>query len=308
MLRRVRSKWITVLAGAIAAVVLISVAIGLTSPDGTVGDKAKPSAAATHTTPSPNPTTSPPTPSAKPAKPTAARAPVSVRGPWPGHPASVTEDGDSVDWCPAVRTTGAAEAEDVFGKAAVDKAACAAVRFIFGKRYSRLAIPRRSYDAQDLDFVLPALAPSTVDAFRPRINAFVAYPDSVDVRDELGLIAFRGEGTPPGAAHTSAGAGRVFYGKAYSTNGYRDRAVWINPTWSKVAISVDRSKAEPRIVATLDASAAVPVFNPAERRDDMLTVPTRALLYLRREGGTTWKIGGWRITSGAYDYARLTVR
>src|SRR5690242_19532317 len=131
MLRRVRSKWITVLAGAIAAVVLISVAIGLTSPDGTVGDKAKPSATATRTTPSPSPTTttSPPTPSAKPAKPTAARAPVSVRGPWPGHPASVTEDGDSVDWCPAVRTTGAAEAEDVFGKAAVDRAACAAVRF-----------------------------------------------------------------------------------------------------------------------------------------------------------------------------------
>ncbi|WP_157413014.1 hypothetical protein [Aeromicrobium sp. Root236] len=306
-----RSKWITVLAGAIAAVVLISVAIGLTSPDGTVGDKAEPSATATRTTPGPTPAPSSPTTSAKPtepARPTAARAPLSVRGPWPGHPGSVTEDGDTVDWCPAVRTTGAAEAEAVFGKAAVDRAACTAVRFIFGKRYSRLAIPRRSYDAQDLDFVLPALAPSTVDAFRPRINAFVAYPDSVDVRDELGLIAFRGEGTPSGAAHTSAGAGRVFYGKAYSTNGYRNRAVWINPTWSKVAISVDRSKAEPRIVATLDASAAVPVFNPAERRDDMLTVPTHALLYLRQDGGQAWKIGGWRITSGTYDYARLTVR
>jgi hypothetical protein len=207
-----------------------------------------------------------------------------------------------------VRTTGAAEAEEVFGSAAVDRAACAAVRFVFGKRYSRLAIPRDSYAAKDLDFVLPSLAASTVDAYRPRISTFVAYPDSVDARDELGLVVLRGEGTPAGAEHTSAGNGRVFYGKAYSADGYRGRAAWINPTWSKVTISVDRSKAEPRIVATLDASAAVPVFNTAERRDDMLTVPTRATFFMRRDNGSAWKIGGWRITSGTYDYARLKLK
>ena len=310
MLTRVRSKWITVLAGLIAAVVLVSVAIGLNTPDGSVtdSDAAKPSATATTaTTPSPTPTASTTSPSAKPARPTAARAPESVRGPWPGHPDSVTVSGNSVDWCPAARTTGAAEAVEAFGKAAVDDAACAAVRFIFGKRYSRLAIPRDSYDAQDLDFVLPALASSTTDAFRPRVNAFIAYPDGVDVREELGLVVFRGEGTPAGARHTSAGNGRVFYGTAYSADGYRGRAVWINPRWSKVAISVDRSKAEPRLVAVLDASAAVPVFNPAEQRDDMLTVPTHAMFFLRKEG-SSWKIGGWRFAGGAYDYARLAVR
>ncbi|KAA1394401.1 hypothetical protein [Aeromicrobium ginsengisoli] len=305
-----RSKWITVLAGLIATVVLVSVVIGLTSPDGSVtdGDTAKPSATATTaTTPSPTPTATTPSPPAKPARPTAARAPASVRGPWPGRPDSVTLDGDRVDWCPAVRTTGATEAVEVFGKAAVDDAACAAVRFIFGKRYSRLAIPRDSYDAQDLDFVLPALASSTTAAFRPRVDAFVADPDSLDVREELGLVVLRGDGTLAGATRTSAGSGRVFYGTAYSADGYRDRAVWINPRWSKVAISVDRSKAEPRIVAVLDAAAAVPVFNPAERRDDMLTVPTHAMFFLRKEG-SSWKVGGWRITSGTYDYARLTLR
>lgn len=299
MLCAVRSQWITMLAGVIAAVVLVSVVIGLTTPDGKVGDhEVRISTAKT-------PTASPTTPDAKPS---VERAPATVAGAWPGRPETATATGSAIDWCPAVRTTGAADAEQLFGKAEVDKAACAAVEFVFGKRYSQLSIPRDSYDAEDLDFVLPALASSTVDAYRPRINTFVADPDSVDARDELGLVVLRGEGTPAGAKHASAGNGRVFYGEAFSTNGYRGRAAWINPTWSKVAISVDRSKAEPRIVATLDASAAVPVFNTAERRDDMLTVPTHATFFLRRDGGTAWKIGGWRITSGTYDYSRLKLQ
>ena len=40
----------------------------------------------------------------------------------------------------------------------------------------------------------------------------------------------------------------------------------------------------------------------------MLTVPTHAILYLRRDGGTAWKVGGWQITSGPYDYARLKLK
>ena len=42
----------------------------------------------------------------------------------------------------------------------------------------------------------------------------------------------------------------------------------------------------------------MPVFNTAERRDDLLTVPTRALFYLRQEAGKDWVMGGWRCTSG----------
>lgn len=289
------------LAGVIAAVVLISVAIGLTSPDGTVGDPdvTTPTAGGT-----PNPSSTAP---ARP-KATAARAPASVEAVWPGRPDAVSGGGSKVDWCQGVRTTGAVEAEQVFGKAAVAKAACTAVRFVFDKRYTRFAIPRKSYDAKDLDFVLPTLTSPTVDAYRPRIDRFVANPDSTDARDALGVVVFRGEGTPAGAKHTSAGRDRVFYGKAYSSSGYRNRAAWINPTWSKVAIRVDRTKIEPRIVATLDASAAIPVFNTASRRHDMLTVPTHATFFLRPGGGTKWKIGGWDITSGKHRYARLTLR
>jgi hypothetical protein len=299
MLSAVRSMWVTMLAAAIAAVVLISVVIGLTSPDGKVGDdQATPTARTTAPT-KPEPTV---------ATPRAERAPMSVDGTWPGRPDAVTETGDSsVNWCPAVRTSGAGEAEREFGKAAVDAAACAAVGFVFDKLYSRLALPRRSYDAGDLDFVLPMLAPSTVNAYRPRIATFVACPDSVNARDAIGLVLFRGEGTRAGAPHASAGHGRVFYGKAFSTAGYRERAAWINPTWSKVKISVDRSKAQPRIVTILDTSAAVPVFNTAKRRHDMLTVPTHATFFLRRDNGRSWKVGGWRITSGTYAYARLAI-
>ena len=302
MLSGVRSKWVTMFAGVIAAVVLVSVMIGLTSPDGTVdGDQAKTAAEA----PAPTPT-SPPSRSTPEASPV--RAPSAVSGTWPGRPKAATEDGGStVDWCPAVRTSGAAEARKVFGKAAVDKAACAAVRFVFDKRYSRLALPRRSYDAKDLDFVLPALAPTTVVTYRSRISAFVANPDSSGIREALGLVLLRGEGTQTRDAHASAGSGRVFYGKAFSTDGYRGRAAWINPTWSKVRISVDHSKVEARIVATLDATAAVPVFNTTERRDDMMTVPTHARFFLRRDSGK-WEIGGWQITSGDLDYTRLALK
>ncbi|WP_162891313.1 hypothetical protein [Aeromicrobium sp. A1-2] len=301
-----RSKGITILAGVIAAVVLVSLTIGLASPDGSVGEgqRATPSAVLAPATASPSPTPTATTPT--PAGPTADRAPESVQGIWPGRSDAVAVDGKTVDWCPAVRTSGAAEAVAVFGKAAVREAACTAVRFVFEQRYSRLSLPRTSYAAKDLDFVLTALAPVTVSTYHPRVAHFVACPNCQSARDALGLVLFRGAGTTAGASHASAGRGRVFYGKAYGTAGYRGRAVWVNPTFSKVAIRVDRSKAMPRIIATLEASAAVPVFNSSARRDDMLTVPTRAVFILRREG-KAWKLGGWDIHSGAFAYAALAI-
>lgn len=308
MLSAVTSKWITILAGVIAAVVLVSVAIGLASPDGSVGDQ--PTTAAGSPFPSKAATTTP-APPAKTKEPTqavAALAPASLSKPWPGRPRATKVKDDDVDWCPAVRTEGANEAIAIFGQKSVDAAACAAVRFVFEQRYSRLSLPRRSYDAEDFDFVLPALTSSTArEIYRPRVDSFIAHPDNRSTREALGLVLLRGEGTPAGAKHASAGQGRVFYGKAYSTRGYRDRAAWINPTWSKVTIRVDRSKADPRIVASLNASAAMPVFNPAEKRADMLTVPTTSTFFLRHEGGTTWKVGGWNIHTGASEYAKLTV-
>lgn len=309
MLSTVRSPWITLLAGIIAAVVLLSVAIGLASPDGSVGiDDAR----ATPTTSGrPTPSASPkPSAAPKPKEPTptADLAPVSVRGPWPGRPRATKVDGSKVDWCPAVRTRGAGEADRVFGKAAARRAACAAVEFVFDQRYSRLALPRRSYDAKDLDFVLRSLTPSTAAAYRTRVAAFVGDPGNAHGRDELGLVLFRGEGTSAGARHAAAGNGHVFYGKAYTTSGYRNRAVWINPTWSRVTISVDRSKSRPRILATLQASAAIPVYDTGERRDDMLTVPTEAAFFLSLHDMKSWRIDGWTITRRPYDYGTLAVQ
>jgi hypothetical protein len=304
MLSAVKSKWITALAGVITAVVLASVAIGLASPDGSVGDH-EDATSSPSTKVASSPSTTPAAPSPRPH---AGRAPSSVRKPWPGRPGATTVRGSTINWCPAVRTSGAGEAERIFGKAAVRKAACTAVRFVFDKRYSRLSLPRDSYAPEDLDFVLPALAPATVAAYRPRIDTFLASSDSVAAGEALGLVLFHGAGTTSGAKHAAAGHGRVFYGKAFSTAGYKHRAVWVNPTWSRVGISVDHSKAEPRIMATLDASAAVPVFNPSARRDDMMTVPTHAKFFLRSGPGQSWKIGGWTITSGTYDYTPLRLK
>jgi hypothetical protein len=301
----VKTRWLTVFAGVVTAIVLVSVAMGFANPDGSVGDK--PSASRT---PNPSSTqssapTETPTPTADP--PSAERAPASVNGVWPGHPAAATVVGDKVNWCPAVHITGADEARRTFGAEAVDAAACDAVRFVFEQRYSRLSIPRKSYQRSSFDFVWPALSSVTASqVYRPRIDAFVANPGSVAARNALGLVLLRGAGTSDG--HTSAGVGRVYYGKAYTADGYLDRAVWINPRWSKVAISVDRSLATPRIAAKLTAEASIPVFNPDEKRDDMLTVATSATYYLRHGGGTKWSIGGWTVTTKILDFAPLSVK
>lgn len=301
-----RTKWLTAFAGAVTAVVVVSIAMGFATPDGSVGNKptaSRTSTASSTATPSTTPTTD------KPAG--DALAPASVSGVWPGRPAAATLTGTSVNWCPAVKTTGSGEARRVFGDKAVDAAACAAVRFVFEKRYSPLSIPRQSYKRSSFDFVLKSLSAETASGvYRPRVDAFVANPGSLSARDALGLVLLRGDGTSGG--HTSAGSGRVYYGKAYTTDGYRGRAVWINPKWSKVAISVDRSLATPRIAATLTAKASLPVFNPSADRDDMLTVATSATYYLRHGGGTptstkNWSIGGWTVTTNTVGFAPLKV-
>ncbi|MET0952790.1 MAG: hypothetical protein ABWX57_05860 [Aeromicrobium sp.] len=298
------SKWITVLAGAIAAVVTFSVVVGLASPDGSVGDDTPTSATVAPSSSAPSSVTPPPSPAAD--RPTAARAPAAVEPRWAGRPAATTVKGSRVDWCPAVRMTGAAEAERVFGRPATRAAACVAVRFVLDRHYSRISLPRRSYATGDLDFVLPALSDPAAATYRSRIARFVAAPGDTAARAGLGLVLLRGVRT---AGHADAGRGRVFYGPAFTTTGYRGRSVWINPTWSRVSIRVDWAKATPRIVATLTASAAVPVFNTVRVTDDMMTVPTHATLILRHQGGRSWRIGGWdTLTTGPSTYARLDVR
>lgn len=297
MLSAMSSAWMKVTVGTVVVVALGSVLIGLASPDGSVGEATEPvnrgpraTAAAT-----PDDASSPDL------------APAAVAGTWPGLPAGATVSGTDVDWCGAVTTTGASEAEQVFGREAVDAAACTAVSFVLDRRYSRLSLPRDTYEASDFDPVLPTLDPATVAAvYRPRIASFVADSRASDAGEQLGLVLFTAPDTPKDAPRASAGRGHVFYGPAFTTDGYRDRAAWINPRWSSVAISVDRSASRPRIRAQLTASAAVPVYSTVSRRDAMLTIPTRATFVLRG-AGSTWRINGWTISRGNGTYAPLAV-
>lgn len=298
-----KSKWVMALACAVAVVVTASVSIGLTSPDGSMDGVDR--VARSSIAPSPTPTTTPHRAESVATGPSAELAPAAVRGVWPGRPESVRIKGRSIDWCPAVRTTGAAEAEQIFGAEAVDAAACAALDFVFAHRYSRLSLPRRSYRVSDFNGTLDALTVATAQTYRQRLGRFIASPDCSDAREALGLVLLRGEVS---RGHTVAGDGRIFYGPAWTTRGYRDRAAWINPTWTTVAISVDRAKAEPRIVASFDAAASLPVFDPASKSDQMMTIETAATLYLRAQDDKSWRVGGWTsLSTGAATFRPLKV-
>lgn len=300
------SKWVMALAVAIAVVVTASVSIGLASPDGSMGPVTRPSmpTVTTSTTPSPVATTAAPVDPVE-TGPTADLAPAAARGVWPGRPDSVRVDGRAADWCPAVRTKGAAEAVQIFGAEAVDAAACAAVSFVLDQRYSRLSLPRHSYELSDFDGPVNALTAATGQVYRQRISTFIADPGCRDAREALGLLLLHGEAA---GRHSSAGEGRIFYGPALTTRGYRGRAAWINPTWSTVSIHVDLAKAEPRIVATFDASAAMPVFDTATKSDQMMTIATSATLYMRHQGQQNWRVGGWTsLATGAVTYGPLKV-
>jgi hypothetical protein len=311
MLIAVRSRATRLVIGVVAVVALGSIALGLASPDGSVdvGDapRSTPTATPSTATPSTASSSTSPTPSRRPARPARGPdlAPASASGTWPGAPRGVVGADGGIDWCRAVTTSGASEAVAVLGRDAVDAAACAAVRFVFEHRYSRLSLPRRTYAPADFDDVLPALDPRTVtDVYRPRIARFVADPGSKDAGEQLGLVLFTARDTPHGADHASAGAGHVFYGPAFSAKGYADRAAWIDPTWSTVAIGLDRSTTPPRIEARLTASASMPVWSVTARRHAVLTVPTTATFVLRDANGD-WRISGWTISRGPVGYGRL---
>lgn len=279
------TRTVAVVAVLVMAALGLSVAIGLTAPDGKIGDGA--TAAPTQR---PSATAEAPEPAA-----TSDLAPESVSGVWPGRPTAANVDGSDVDWCPAVTTKASDEAVRQFGQSRVEAAACAAVSFVFDHRYSRLSLPRSTYDRADFEAVLPTLSRSTVDTYyRSRIAAYVSSPSDAGAK-QLGLVLLR-----------SAGSDHEFYGPADSTDGYDGRALWINPRWSTVAVGVDRTKATPRLTAQLTAQASVPVFATDAGRDDMLTVPTSATFLLRQERDR-WVIGGWTIDSGPSTLDPLAV-
>lgn len=312
MLSPVRTRWLTLLAGFIVSLTVLSVVIGLTSPDGDVDAPATPSPSAPATPPADEEPAEPgATPTPDPADPPDERAPEQTRGLWPGLPAGVAVDETRVRWCTGVTTDATPAARQVFGDEAVTDTACAAVELLFTHRYSRLAVPTTGYTVADFEALGDALTPSTwSNVYLPRVQRLVSNPDDPAARRDLGVMLFRGTGTPSDAAHASAGQGRVFYGEAFTTDGYDDRAVWINPRWSDVRASVDLAQVQPRLRIDLEASAAVPVWDPASGQHEMLTVPTTATLYYLvtdgKEGGRAL-VDSWQLTTGRYVYTPLTV-
>lgn len=294
-----RSRVITAVAATVLVVVGCAVALGLTAPDGSVRGATAPNVVTSRTTPTPTATTPSPTsePTETASEPSADLAPAEVSGVWPGRPSAAKVDGDDIDWCGAVKVSASNGATSTFGAEQTKAAACAAVSFVFDERYSRRSLPRSSYKKSDFDSALAAFAQATGSAvYRPRIAAFVAHPTTTN-GENLGLVMLRGR----------PGSGYRFYGPKNTAKGYADRAIWINPTWSTVKVTLDTSKASPRLTARFTASAAVPVFDTRRDRDAMMTVPTDATLVMRREG-KAWKIGSFQIHTGAAGFTSLRVR
>lgn len=262
----------TVLAIIVGAVALTAVMIGLVSPDGVIGDD---------DTPGPRPTTSPAT--SAPAAPEPEPTERSSAQP----PDEVALGDDDVDWCHTIEVKGSAAAS--VGKESVEAAACTAVRFLFERRYSRLAIADR-YSESDLNQARDLFDDRSWTAvYQPRIRALLAEPSSTSARRGVGLILL-----------DSPGAGRVFY------DSYDGHEVWINQSWSSVTVDVVGGYAQPRLRVRLTGSAALPVWNPLADRDEMMTVPTEADFTLSGRG-SDWGINGWTLTTGQALYEKLRV-
>lgn len=297
--------WRKLVIGVVFAVASISVLIGLLWPDGDVGGKVS-------TLPSASPSTSAATTSSATPEPEPGEvSPVSISSsvPWPGLPNKINVSGGSVDWCAAAPLEPASgTAVAVFGAKAVDTAYCDVLSFLFEQRFGALAVPRKSYSEGDFSPLRDVLSQDAYDnRFLPKAKLVIADPDNGAARKDIGLLMFHLSDDRPGSGQLSAGSGRVFYGKGA---GYRERAVWINPTWKRIGLTVDRRIGSVRISITVRASAALPVYNTAAKRDDMMEMKTEATFFLKKrtgDSGRPWRIDGWRIVTQDPSFKPLVV-
>ena len=243
MLSAVRPQWITMLAGVIAAVVLVSVVIGLTSPDG---------ASATTTRPSRRRPRRPRRPARLPRRPrrrpnqqdrsrpgrrvrrrSMARASRRGHGHW--HVGGLVPR-RAYDW----GRRGRGRVRQGRGPRCRVRRRDVRLRqaFLQARDPPRLVCPEGSR--------LRAAGARAVDGrCVPCPHQPVRRPSRQRRRARrLGLVVLRGEGTRQ-TPSTPRRATATLLRQGVPTSGYRDWAASVNPTWSKVAMSVDRSKAEP---------------------------------------------------------------
>lgn len=276
----------------VLVVAVVAVGLGLSTPDGTVRDAPGPdstSSATSEVTEEPSPE---PTAAAPPVDP-AALSPVT--GTWPGRPDGTPEVSPGVvDWCPAVQVQVSPAARAAVGEEAARAAACRAVAFTFDVRYSRLSLPRESFAATDFAGVEALLTDrARASTYPPRVSAVVAAPRSTQAREGTGVVLLDGP-TP--------GGGRQYFGPRWSEAGYADRPVWVEPSWSIVTIDLQRGGSRPLLSATLEASAGVPVWNPATSTAEKLTVRTDASYVL---AGPDWRLNGWTLSTDVGGFSPL---
>ena len=285
--------WRKLIVGFVLAVATFSVVLGLSEPDGKVDE-----------TPA---TVTPSTP------PPSDRSPVEMSSavPWPGLPEGIGVDqsSGSVNWCDGAKLEPAAgPAADLFGPAKVDAAYCDALSFMFEQHYSSLAVPRTSYEVSDFSPLRDWLTADAYDRrFLPKAEGVIADPDNANARKELGLLLFHLSNDRPGASRMSAGPDHIFYGGG---SGYDERSVWINPTWKRTGIEVSDRNGVAVLSLSMTASAALPVYNLATERDDMLLVETEATFEMTPgtvDSGHAWRIDGWRIVTPETSFAPLKV-
>ena len=282
----------------VLVVAVVAVGLGLSTPDGEVRDaddapSANPEATTEPSTdPSPAPTSPEPTTAAPPAHPTALSP---VTGTWPGRPEGTPEVSPGVvDWCPAVQVQVSQAARSEVGDEAARAAACRAVAFTFEARYSRLSLPRESFVATDFAGVEALLTDrARTSTYPQRVSAVVAAPRSLAAREGTGVVLLDGPGP---------GGGRQFFGPPWSDAGYVDRPVWVDPAWSVVTVDLQRGGSRPLLSASLEASAGVPVWNPATSAPETLTVRTTASYVL---GGPDWRVNGWTLSTDVGGFSPL---
>ncbi|MFT4188939.1 MAG: hypothetical protein QM621_10205 [Aeromicrobium sp.] len=282
-------------AAVVMCVAIVAIALGLNSPDGSVRDDDAPNTVASDD-PKPTPSAEPATEDEAEPEPEATPEPTSTSpaaGLWPGRPAAATENGGVVDWCPAVQVEVSASARSAVGDEAARQAACRAIAFTFDVRYSRLSLPRQSYTAADFAPVEAFLTDhARTSVYPPRVDAVIASPRDRAAREGTGVVLLDGPG---------AGAGRSYFGPAWSDAGYANGA-WIHPTWSTISVDLDRGGSRPRLAVSFTASADLPVRAP-DGSTELLTVDTDATYIM--VGGPDWKINGWTLQTSSHGYTPM---
>ncbi|EFQ82545.1 hypothetical protein HMPREF0063_11754 [Aeromicrobium marinum DSM 15272] len=265
---------VRVLAAVVTLVALAAIALGLSSPDGEVTSAPRPT--------EPAPTSAAPTPSAPTPTPSPTPEPVSAAlAPRLTVPTAAER-------CASTTVQATEAVRSAVGDEGVQAAVCQALDFVFDARYSALSLPRQTYTSADFDAARGFLTEAARDrVYASRVAAVVAAPRSDPARRGTGLLLLDGP---------DAGSGREFFGTDWTTDGYPDRPVWVDPSWSPVRVGLERGGATPRLSVAVETEAGALVWNPASSAVEQMRIDTEGTFGLVRTADG-WRIDTWTVSS-----------